>query len=115
MPKLGNEGRNAEVYDAIGQLKDADPGPLADKKSGIATALSNLDLAESVQLLQLQVMDASVENRRSLNQITDKIIESNIKLSQSNDRHAKAMKWLTAALVTISLVQVILNFIQHRQ
>jgi hypothetical protein len=40
-----------------------------------------------------------------------RIIESNTRLSESNDIHSKRMFWLTIALVVAAFVQVIMPFI----
>lgn len=39
----------------------------------------------------------------------NKIIESNKKLSKSNDKHSKWMKWLTFALVFVAVVQLVIK------
>ena len=107
---LPNKSRNDEVSTAIKELKEADAGAQAEKKAGIAISLSNLDLAESIQLLHLQIVSISKEIRATIKMSTDQMIESNKQLSASNDRHAVAMKWLTAGLIFVGLLQVIVTW-----
>ena len=42
---------------------------------------------------------------------TNALIDSNKKLAESNDKHAKAMRYLTTALVVVALIQVIVAII----
>jgi hypothetical protein len=106
---LPNIGRNKESEEAISRLKEADTGDLALKPAGIASAVTSLNTAESLQLLQLQIIQTSSENRKALSSNIDKLIESNTKLSESNERQARAMKWLTGALVLVALAQTLLD------
>jgi hypothetical protein len=41
----------------------------------------------------------------------DKLIQSNEKLSESNDRYARAMNYLTGGLLLVTVVEVVLRFI----
>jgi hypothetical protein len=70
MEKLPNSIRNTEVALAIADLKNADLGAQAEKKAGIATSVSSLNTAESLQLLQLQLIETSRENRAALHSAT---------------------------------------------
>lgn len=110
--ELPNNSRNTEVSEAINRLKEADGGALSHKPAGIAESLSLLNVAESLQLLQLQIIEVSKENRTAMHSAVDKLIASNTKLSESNDRYANAMKWLTGALVIIGVAQVVVSWIK---
>ncbi len=112
MNDFPNSKRNMEVELAIGHLKNADLGASAQRAAGIAESLSSLNIAESLQLLQLQTEESSLLNRKTIASAIDKLIESNTKLGISNDNHAKAMRWLTAALVGVGIVQIIVSFIK---
>ena len=74
---------NAETREAIEKAKDLDLGPSADKGVGLANALASLNVAESLQMFQ-----TVLENQ------TNKIISS-------NNKHSRAMFWLTLALVFV--------------
>jgi len=41
----------------------------------------------------------------------DKLIKSNEKLSESNDRYARAMNYLTGGLLLVAAIQIILQFV----
>ena len=110
--ELPNNSRNTEVSEAINQLKEADGGALSHKPAGIAESLSLLNVAESLQLLQLQIIEVSRENRTAMHLAVSNLIASNTKLSESNDRYAKAMNWLTGALVIISIAQVVVSWVK---
>lgn len=112
MDKLPNFERNKQVEEAIQRLREVDTGVYAHKPAGIAGALSSLDVAESLQFLQLQLVETSKENRMALSTAIDKLIESNTKLAASNDNHANAMKLLTGALVLVGVAQVIITWIK---
>jgi hypothetical protein len=48
---------------------------------------------------------------KKLETAIDKLIQSNEKLSESNDRYARAMNYLTGGLLLVAIIQVILQFI----
>ena len=110
--ELPNNSRNTEVSEAIKHLKESDGGALSHKPTGVAESLSLLNVAESLQLLQLQIVEVSKENRTAIHSAVDKLITSNTKLSESNDRYAKAMKWLTGGLVIVGIAQVIVSWLK---
>jgi len=48
---------------------------------------------------------------KRISEAIDKLIESNERLSKSNDRYARAMNYLTGGLLLVTLIQVILQVI----
>ncbi len=113
MDKLPNKTRNDQVEQKLSQLNGLGLGAQMDAHTGYATALASLNVAESLQLLQLQVAESTKENRVALHETTDKLIKSNETLAKSNDRHATAMQWLTAALVVVGIIQIIVAWKSH--
>jgi hypothetical protein len=104
-----NAGSNVGVELAIGELKNTDSGPHADKKAGIAMALSTLDLAKSVQLLQLQLLSFSEDLKDTILKSTSSLISSSEQLSASNEKYASGMRFLTIALVVVGMLQVLVS------
>ncbi len=102
-----NASGNRETREAIEAARTSDLGGQTDKHTGIATALASLNVAESLQLLQLQISSTSAENRKAAEVETDKLIESNERLARSNDTHSTRMFWLTVALVFTGVVQAV--------
>ena len=48
---------------------------------------------------------------KKLEKVADKMIESNEKLSKSNERYAKRILWLTRVLVFVGIIQIIVALI----
>jgi len=96
---------NRETREAIQAAKEADLGASADKKTGIAGAYASLNVAESLQMLQMNIVVTAEKNREVSEKQTEKIIESNNALITSNQKHANRMFWLTLALVFVGVVQ----------
>ena len=113
MNALPNKIRNDEVEALLKNLKDLGLGAQMDAHVGHANALASLNIAESLQCLQLQLVETGRENRVTLHEITDKLIQSNRILATSNDRHASAMQWLTGALVIIGILQAFIAWKTH--
>jgi hypothetical protein len=113
METLPNKGRNDEVAGLLKGLKDLGLGAQMDAHIGHASGLASLDVAESLQLLQLQLAESTKDNRIALHETTNKLIGSNKILATSNDRHSTAMQWLTGALVAVGLLQVVAIFLAH--
>ena len=100
-----NAHGNRETREAIEKTKSLDLGPQSDRGIGIANALASLNVAESLQTLQLQIVETSTENRKAAEVQTDKIITSNQRLSDSNEKYSKRMFWLTVGLFFVGIVQ----------
>jgi len=100
-----NPRGNRETREAIERVKSLDLGPQSDRGIGIANALASLNVAESLQTLQLQIVEASAENRKAAEIQTDKLISSNERLAISNERYSKRMLWLTVGLFFVGIVQ----------
>ncbi len=111
--ELPNAKRNAEVAAAIETLKSGqlDLGPQTEKHIGIASALASLDVAESLQVTSLQIEESSAQDRAAMHKAFQSLIDSNEKLAKSNDRYARAMMWLTGALVLVGVAQIIASLI----
>jgi hypothetical protein len=114
MDSLPNQARNEEVEDAIKGVRLLDLGAQSERGVGVANALASLNVAESLQFLQLQITETSKENRVALHQAMDNLIESNARLAASNERQVNAMKWLTVALVLVGIAQVVIGIIWHK-
>ena len=111
MTVLPNKARNDEVAKILSSLKNMGLGAQIDAHTGHANALASLDVAESLQLLQLQLAESTKDSAVALHATTDKLIESNKALAASNDRHATAMQWLTGALVVVGIAQMVLAWL----
>ena len=119
---LPNQARNLETALAIGNLKNADSGALSIRPAGIAEATASLNVAESLQMLQLQIVETSIGTRKALAELqgqiaglsysvstvienqSKKMISSNEKLAISNEYYAKWNRGLTVALITVTLL-----------
>ena len=107
-----NSSRNIQVETTLNRLKTV--GGAAEhvqKEINIANGLSTLGLSESVQLLQLQLIEFSKESRAALERAINTLVASNKTLAESNERSARRMVWLTAGLVFVGLAQVVLSLI----
>jgi hypothetical protein len=113
MNQLPNSTRNKEVEDKLASLKGFDLGHQREVHTSYANALASLDVAESLQLLQLQLAESSTDNKKALHDTTNKMIASNEKLAQSNNKHALAMQWLTGALIFVGLLQTLVMLLVH--
>jgi hypothetical protein len=102
-----NEKRNIETDKAIAHAELGEIGAQSDKRIGIAEATATFNVAESLQMLQLQIEETALSNRKSAEIQTDKLIVSNAKLAESNNRHSRRIIWLTWALVIVGLLQVV--------
>lgn len=54
---------------------------------------------------------ADIYITKNLRNVINSLIESNKKLSKSNDRYSKAMNWLTGGLLLVAILQLILLFV----
>ena len=104
MKELPNTARNKEVETAIKNLDGLDLGPQTAKHVGVAETVSLLNVAESLQLLQLQLVETSAENRKAIENQVGKLTESNNEASQINKSAIRWSKWLTIALITVTLI-----------
>ncbi len=64
------------------------------------------DNANSGQVSQARTLEALYTAKRQAH-LVDRLIESNEKLSASNERHDKVLTWLTGALVFVGIAQVV--------
>jgi hypothetical protein len=76
-----------------------------DTLIGILNSETGLALVEAIEQLQHKILESTEYLNRGLDQSVTKLIASNEKLAESNDRHAKAMKWLTIMLAFAAFVQ----------
>ena len=56
---------------------------------------------------------ADVYVAKTVQNASSEVIESNKRLTRSNDRHARAMRWLTVALIAVGVAQVIVAVISN--
>ena len=110
---LPNKNRNYEVQTELEGARLLDLGPQRTAGLSKANALASLDVAESLQLLHLQLAESTESSNATLHETTDKLIASNEKLAQSNDRHATAMQLLTGALVLTGIIQAVVAWASH--
>ena len=96
---------------AIEKLADKDEGQHSIKGSGIANALSSLDVAESLQLLELQLKESSQKNVDGFDKAITKLITSNERLSDSNELRSSAMNRLTGGLLLVAVLQLFVSII----
>lgn len=85
----------SNIDNARAALQEADPGPHADKHAA-------LYIGGVGQQLNAKIVDLIA----SLEKQVDKIIKSNEKLAESNDKHSRAMFWLTVVLAFFAGAQV---------
>ncbi len=72
---------------------------------GRLTADRSKELGDSIRGLNIAVPTAIYTLEKAINASAKEMINSNERLSQSNEKYSKAMKWLTAALFAAALVQ----------
>jgi hypothetical protein len=104
MKELPNTARNKEVQDAIKNLDGLDLGAQSSKHTSIAQTVALLNVAESLQLVQLQIIETSSENRKATENAVNKLIESNNEASQINKSAIRWSKGLTVALIVVTLI-----------
>jgi hypothetical protein len=115
------ESRNEETKAAINTLRASDHGANSIRPSGVAQATASLNVAESLQNLQMEISKTSAGTRKSLAELqgqisgltyaistvieneTKKLIASNEKLATSNEYYAKWNKRLSIALIVVTL------------
>jgi hypothetical protein len=73
--------------------------------------VSNLYLSKTIKRLTDRMASTLPEEAvrivRTLDGVTDKIIDSNRKLAESNEKYANRMTWLTFALIIATAVQAV--------
>ena len=104
MEDLPNKTRNYEVDSAVQELKLLDLGSQSDRQVGKAQAIGLLNVAESLQLLQLQIIKTSKENRVAIETQVDKLTKSNNEASEINKSSIRWSKGLTIALIIVTLI-----------
>ena len=113
--ELPNSKRNAEVTEAIAELKSGrlDLGAQSERHIGIVNALASLDVAESLQVTSMQIEESSARERTAIHDALHALISSNEKLAKSNEKYVRAMMWLTSALVLVGFAQIIASLISR--
>ena len=104
MNELPNKARNDEVKASIKTLDGLDLGAQTSKHTEIAKTVSLLNVAESLQLLQLQITETAKENRVSIQNEVTRLITSNDEASRINKDAVKWSKRLTIALIAVTLI-----------
>jgi len=101
---LPNAQRNEEVKKAMETLNGLDLGAQTSKHTEIAKTVSLLNVAESLQLLQLQIVETSTENRTNITNEVGRLIQSNNEATTINKSAIRWSKALTIALILVTLV-----------
>jgi hypothetical protein len=104
-----NKNLKDEIQAELENIKYMGLGAQTDAHTGYASALASLYVAESLQSLQTQMEKSTNINVETLKENTLTVIESNEKLSKSNDRHSTVMSYLTGALVFVGFVQILVS------
>ena len=76
---------------------------------GKLSAERSKELSDTILVLQKQIPVSISDLRSTISNNADKIIQSNEKLSRSNENYAKWMKWLTFGLFAVGIAQVIVS------
>ena len=86
-------------FDPILEELNVTPGELA--------LIQGADTANTGEISSARAIETVYTAKRQSDLVT-RLIESNHELAESNSKQARAMTWLTVALVLISLAQVII-------
>lgn len=76
---------------------------------GKLSAERSKELTNAISTLQKQIPVSISDLRSTISNNADKIIQSNEKLSRSNENYAKWMKWLTFGLFAVGITQAIIS------
>lgn len=79
---------------------------------GLLSAETTLALIDSIDTLQKQIPITISELRTTLREANERSINSQEALAKSNDRHSKAMVFLTQILAVAALVQALSSYAQ---
>ena len=94
-------------------------GKVHGEDNKLQAAIGKLNADRSRELgnvmlgLSKQIYESIFELKKVISDNADKIIESNTKLSISNEKYAKWMKWLTIGLVTVGIAQVLVALVKN--
>jgi hypothetical protein len=78
-----------------------------------------INISQTISLLYLAITIENSSNKlaqsnyglsSNIGSMIGRLITSNSKLSETNDRRSKAMNWLTLGLVLIGIIQLIIAF-----
>lgn len=64
-----------------------------------------LELANTAAMNQSRIVSEFILGKK-IDVAVDKIVTSNKKLSKTNDRHSRSMRWLTGTLVFVGIMQL---------
>jgi hypothetical protein len=104
MTELPNKKRNDEVKAEINGLDKLDMGWQAEKHIGIAQNLSLLNVAESLQLLQLQLEETSKENRETISASVSSLSGIIKGYADTASKQALGSAWLSVALIFATVI-----------
>lgn len=108
-----NTERIKKIEELKGEVENTDPR-MADSSIGLLQAETSLLLSEVVELLQKQIPISISELRTTIGNATDRTIESDKKLAESNNRHSRAMFWLTIILAIAAIIQALSAYAQWK-
>lgn len=66
----------------------------------------NIALTGAIEILDAQIPVSVADMKQGLDNSFSKLIQSNENLAKSQDKHSRAMFWLTIALVGVGILQV---------
>lgn len=106
MQELSNKKRNEEVESEINLLKEGglDLGAQMTKHAGVAQGLSLLNVAESLQILQLQLVEVSKEVRQTISASVSSLNGIIKEYGDTAARQAKGAAWLSVSLIFATVV-----------
>ena len=79
-----------------------------DLSEGEKALLAGAETGTTSQINKTRVY-ADIYVTKGMRRAVKDLIDSNLVLSQSNERHARALNWLTAGLLFLGIVQVVLQ------
>ena len=77
-----------------------------DLTEGEKALITGAETGVTAQINKTRIY-ADIYTTKHLRAAIDQLIESNEKLSASNDRYARAMNWLTLGLLVVAILQIL--------
>ena len=105
--------RIKKIEDLKKKVENTDPR-MADSYIGLLQVETSLLLSEVVELLQKQIPITISELRTTIGNAADKTIEADKKLAESNNRHSRAMFYLTIILAVAGIIQALSAYAQWK-
>jgi len=93
----------------------SDEQPVDVKIKSLEALLSACEIEElsgAISNLKNQIPITVSELRATISRNTERIIDSNMVLSKSNEEYSNSMNWLTFALVMVGIIGIIVSIIK---